>query len=106
MHNGALAEMPQWLIDVCGKPDLPPPPPSEPRLPPLDHDGTPYGLKALTEECISIHRAPFGQQEMTLNNAALKIGSLVAAGELLESYALSELIPAGNEMASESGREP
>jgi hypothetical protein len=36
----------------------------------------------------------------------LKIGSLVAADELEESYALSELIAAGNAMPSESGREP
>jgi hypothetical protein len=98
--------MPQWLVTVCLKPEQPPPPPPGPRLPPLDHDGTPYGLKPLTEECIAIHHAPFGQQEITLNNAALKIGSLAAGGELSESYALAELIAAGNTMPSESGREP
>jgi hypothetical protein len=105
-HNDPLADMPQWLVTACLKPERPPPPPPGPRRPPLDHDGTPYGLKALTEECIAIHHAPFGQQEITLNNAALKIGSLVAADELEESYALFELIAAGNAMPSESGREP
>jgi hypothetical protein len=63
-------------------------------------------MEALEEERIAIHQAPFGQQEVTLNNAALKIGGLAAAGELLESYALSELIAAGNAMPSESGRQP
>jgi putative DNA primase/helicase len=105
-HNGPLADMPQWLLTACLKPERPPPPPPGPRRPPLDHDGTPYGLKALTEECIAIHRASFGQQEITLNNAALKIGSLAAAGELSERDALAELIAAGNAMPSESGREP
>jgi len=105
-HNGPLADMPQWLVTACLKPERPPPPPSGPRRPPLDRDGTPYGLKALTEECVAIHHAPFGHQEITLNNAALKIGSLVAADELEESYALFELIAAGNAMPSESGREP
>jgi putative DNA primase/helicase len=103
-HNGPLANMPHGLVTACLKPERPPPP--GPRRPPLDHDGTPYGLKALTEECVAIHHAPFGQQEITLNNAALKIGSLVAANELEESYALSELLAAGNAMPSESGREP
>ena len=104
-HNGPLADMPQWLVTACLKPDPRPPPPG-PHRPPLAGDGTPYGLKALSEERAAIQQAQFGQQEMTLNNAALKIGSLVAAGELLESYALSELIAAGSAMASESGREP
>jgi hypothetical protein len=103
-HNGPLADMPQWLVTACLKPERPPPP--RPRHPPLAGDDTPYGLKALSEECIAIATAPFGQQEITLNNAALKIGGLVAGGELAESYALTELIAAGNAMPSESGREP
>ena len=105
-HNGALADMPQWLIKASLKPDRPPPQPSLPSPPPNSGHGSPYGLKALSEECTAIQHAPFGQQEMMLNNAALKIGSLVASGELLEGYALSELITAGNAMASENGRDP
>jgi hypothetical protein len=105
-HNGQLADMPRWLVTACLKPDRPPPQPSSPSRPPVSGDGSPYGLKALSEERAAIQQGQFGQQEMTLNNAALKIGSLVAAGEVLESYALSELIAAGNAMASESGREP
>lgn len=104
-HNGVLATMPQWLVTACLKPEPPPPPPRSYR-PPLAGDGTPYGLKALREECIAIQTASFGKQEKTLNDAALKMGGLVAAGELAEGYALSELIAAGNGMASEKGREP
>jgi putative DNA primase/helicase len=98
--------MPQWLVTACLTPERPPPPPLRPRQPPLAGEGTPYGLKALIEECIAIQHAPFGQQEITLNNAALKMGSLAAAGELAENYALTELIGAGDAMPSESGREP
>jgi putative DNA primase/helicase len=105
-HDGELADMPPWLIDVCLPPPRPPPPPRSPRQPPLDGDGTPYGLKALDDECDAIRCAPFGQQETTFNNAALKIGGLVAGAELNESYALAELIAAGNAMPSESNREP
>jgi hypothetical protein len=105
LRNGPLADMPQWLIKASLKPE-PPPQPSSPSPPPNSGDGSPYGLEALSEECTAVQHAPFGQQELMLNNGALKIGSLVAAGELLESYALSELIAAGNAMPSESGREP
>jgi hypothetical protein len=104
-HNGPLADMPPRLIEACRKPE-PPSPSPRPRQPPLADDATPYALKALSDECIAIHTAPFGQQEITLNNAALKIGGLAAAGELAESYALAELIAAGHAIPSESGREP
>ncbi|MCL2429406.1 MAG: bifunctional DNA primase/polymerase, partial [Alphaproteobacteria bacterium] len=90
-HNGGLADMPQWLIAACLKPERSPPP-TRPAHSPLAGDGTPYGLKALDEECAAIAAAPFGQQETTLNNAALKIGGLAAGGELAPRYALAELI--------------
>jgi hypothetical protein len=103
--NGKLADMPPWLIEACGKPE-PPPTPPRPRRSPLNGDGTPYGLAALEGECAAICAAPFGMQEISLNNAALKIGSLVAAGQIDEGYALAELIDAGNSMASQNAREP
>jgi hypothetical protein len=109
-RNGSTAQRqhksPPWLVDACRKPEPPPPPPPRSHRPPLAGDATPYGLKALEKECDKIRNAPFGQQEITLNNAALKIGGLVAAGEVAEEYALAELIAAGNAMSSESGREP
>jgi hypothetical protein len=67
---------------------------------------TAYGLAALEGECSAICAAPFGEQELTLNNAALEIGRLVAGGELDEEYTVSELIAAGNAMQSQPGKPP
>lgn len=99
-----LADLPQWLIDALA--------PSEPiqRSPAprhaTEHGGTPYGLKALREECDAIARAPFGQQESTLNSSALKIGALVTGGELEEDVAMSELLAAARSIPSQPGRTP
>lgn len=62
--------------------------------------GTPYGLAALDEECQAIRAAGNGAQENTLNSAALKIGALIAGGELSASTAKAALISAGNAMPS------
>lgn len=58
------------------------------------HD-TPYGLAALQSECDAIGWACNGEQEGALNVAALKIGSLVAGGELTLNTARARLIAAG-----------
>ncbi len=63
-------------------------------------DGTPYGLAALADECASIRRAGNGEQEPALNEAALKIGALVAGRELLHHPSRSALISAGCAMPS------
>lgn len=99
------ADMPLWLIKLCLAPEFVPPPRSPPR--PLREDGgSRYGLKALIAECNAISSAPYGQQETTLNSAALKIGGLVAGGELQESVAVADLVSAGLNMSSEPNREP
>jgi hypothetical protein len=56
---------------------------------------TPYGLAALQAECQNIRTAAEGAQEAALNEAALKIGALVAGGELTHTTARSQLIAAG-----------
>jgi hypothetical protein len=99
------AEMPGWLIHACMKPDPPPRQTTEPRSPRSD-GGTHYGLAALADECNAIRAAPFGEQETTINAAALKIGSLVSGGELEEGIALAELLLAAKAMPSQAGREP
>lgn len=99
------AEMPRWLIRACMKPDPKPMEPAPRPIRPRD-GGTPYGLKALAEECAAIRSAPFGQQEVTLNNACLKIGALSAGGEIDENFAKAELRAAARSMPSEGGREP
>lgn len=101
------AEMPPWLIAACGKPYAAQAPtvPAE-RTPPRQDGGSRYGLAALERECEAIRCARFGEQETTLGGAALKIGALVAGGELNEDIALGDLKAAGRQMPSEAGREP
>lgn len=66
---------------------------------------TPYGLKALDDECAAIMAAGNGEQEGTLNEAALKIGALVAGGELSLSTATARLLSAGMAMPSYNQRD-
>jgi hypothetical protein len=57
-----------------------------------------YANKALQSECKMILSANDGEQESTLNAAALKIGSLVAGGELDRGIAHDELMAAALRM--------
>jgi hypothetical protein len=104
--DAPIVPMPDWLIAACiARPEPPQPAPRAP----VRHDangGTPYGLAALDDECAAILAAPFGQQETTLNAAALKIGALVAGGELVGAYARGALLSAARGMRNESAREP
>ncbi len=61
---------------------------------------TAYGLKALAGECATIRAAVDGEQECALNAGALKIGALVAGGELDGATARRELLGAGLAMPS------
>lgn len=61
---------------------------------------TAYGLRALEDECSAVMAASDGEQESTLNEAGLKIGALVAGGELSPSTAKGRLIAAGLAMPS------
>lgn len=72
--------------------------------PPVGCD-SPYGLKALEGECAAIRSAGNGTQEGTLNEAALKVGALVAGGELSLSTATAQLITAGLSMNSYNQRD-
>lgn len=67
---------------------------------------TAYGLAALDQECAAIRSAGEGSQESALNSAALKIGALVAGGELTNETARGQLIAAGLVMPSYNARDP
>lgn len=56
--------------------------------------GTPYGLAALEHECEAVAMAPEGKRRDTLNTAALKLGQLVAGGELADELARARLAAA------------
>ena len=95
-----LAAPPAWLLDVLASPE-----PKEPAKRPLEThtarsralvgECTAYGRAALWRESEAVRRAVRGAQETTLNNAALKIGALVAGKELSLSLARVELVRAG-----------
>ena len=91
-----MAEVPDWLMPIL----VPPAPPERPTAPahaappvrPHNPDGgTHYGVAALDSECDAIRRAWDGSKHHTLNKAAFSIGGLVAAGELQEGFAFTEL---------------
>ena len=71
-----------------------------------DVRSTNYGLSALEGEIASITSAPNGAQEATLNASALKIGSLVAGGELSMEAARQALIAAATSMFTYRSQDP
>lgn len=73
---------------------------------PLTAGGTAYGLAALVAECETVRLAANGEQESALNEAALKMGGLVAGGELDRATARAELLAAGMAMPSYVSGDP
>jgi Bifunctional DNA primase/polymerase, N-terminal len=102
------AEMPQWLVEACQRPEPRPvePAPRRERSSTAPDHGSPYGARALDDECDAIRRAQVGQQEHTINSAALKIGALVAGGELEEGPALAALLDVARTVPSAPGERP
>jgi hypothetical protein len=78
----------------------------DPVEPPKDGKDTRYGLAALKAECDGIARAGEGSQENTLNAASLKIGALVAGGELTFVTAARQLLSTAMLMPSYNPRDP
>lgn len=97
-----LAEVPKWLSAMLAKADAQEAPckPHTAQPAKTGHLDTPYGLKALEGEVQAILRAGGGQQETTLNAAALKVGALVAGGELSLTTAKNRLFAAGLSMTN------
>lgn len=98
--DAPVADVPAWLLPaIC-----PPEPVHVPQpMRRIASDGSPYGLAALQDECDAIRRAGWGNQESTLNSASLKIGGLIAGGEL-PSSAAQDLVSAGRAMSNQPGR--
>lgn len=103
VDDAAIADAPAWLVALMCPPPPAPRPAAAPRATPTVGN-TAYGLKALKAECDTLRRAKPGTQESTLNACCLKVGGLVAGGELLEGYALEALIDACHAMESQPGR--
>lgn len=103
----AFAPMPEWLRAVLEwkPPKLAAvPSPAKPTTPasrpaPGGKLITPYGERALRDECDKITTAQPGTQEVTLNSSAFVIGTLVGGGEISETVARAALVDAGMKIA-------
>ena len=84
------AEAPAWLLDLIDPP-APPPAAREAYQPPSHERSARYAEKALDEECRALAGMAEGSRNDALNIAAVKLGSLVAAGALSESTVRAEL---------------
>lgn len=91
--NGTPTELPAWLHERLTAPPKPPPPRLR-SIPDLPGDDTPYGRAALEAETTIVANAIEGTRNDRLNTAALKLGSLVAGGELDEHEVRRELLHA------------
>jgi len=94
--DSEVAEVPDWLMPILAPPAPPErhTAPAQTPMPSRTHNpdgGTHYGVAALESECDAIRRAWDGSKHHTLNKAAFSIGGLVAAGELQEGFAFTEL---------------
>lgn len=103
----AFARAPEWLLALAEKKAPPalrlvPPPGPRPDRAPAPPGGkliTPYGERALRDECDKIRTAQPGTQEVTLNTSAFVIGTLVGGGEISETVARAALVDAGMAIA-------
>lgn len=87
-------DMPGWLLDLLDPPrPVAAPQPTMPAKP-YTGDGTPYGRAALERECSNIRNASDGGKHYAVNKASYSVGGLVAAGEIPEGAAWSELTAA------------
>ena len=61
---------------------------------------TRYGAKVLAAKCSEVASCPPGSQENTLNSASVRIGSLVAGGQIDEGEAFNALVGAAMRMVN------
>lgn len=84
------AEMPGWLVRACVRQDPPDLPPERPQE---RHER--YTQAAIDGEVAAILRAGEGSRNVTLNTAAVRLGTLVGAGQMTRRTAEVELQQAG-----------
>jgi hypothetical protein len=96
------ADMPDWLIKACQRRPEPPKPAQRDYRAPANGNANRYAEVALRSECTALANMPEGTRNGALNIAAVKLGSLVAAGALGEHIVINELTHA----AAYAGLEP
>ena len=84
------AEMPRWLIRACLPQEHPQPSTARPQT---QHER--YTQTALDGEIAAVIRAGEGTRNTTLHTAAIKLGTLVGAGQISRADAEAELTRAG-----------
>ena len=104
--------MPDWLSELGIKPAVPLRVEGMAR-PVIEADegwGAPkkaaYSRTALIRACEAIESAPWGQQEATLACESFSIGTLIGAGLMPRSVAITCLTNSGCSMPSQPGRQP
>ena len=65
-----------------------------------------YAEAALESEAATVAAAPGGEQEITLNSAAFKVGGYVATRAIEFQMAFDALVAAGSEMVNQPGKKP
>lgn len=91
---GTIPEIPAWLVEMIEArthkaPATPGPGPAHP------HNFGPYAQRALMLICDDLRRAQPGTRNTILNNAAVRVGSMVARGWLDQHDALDCITEAG-----------
>jgi hypothetical protein len=76
--------------------------PSTSNTPPVTNSPQ-YGIAVLQKECELVADAEPGDQQLTLNNAAFKVGFQVGRGSLKFEFAKAHLIKAGMKMQNKPG---
>jgi putative DNA primase/helicase len=92
-----VAPAPEWLVKLLTDDDGPPRPSrgSGPPAPYAPAGGTtPYAAKALAARVDEVRNAPNGQRNATLNEAAFRLGMLVAGGQITEADVIEALTAA------------
>lgn len=80
-------------LQAARKPAIPRPALAPVSLP-ADYVATPYGAKVLDDEAAHVRTAPKGVRNKTLNDAAFKVGQLVAGGQIPQDDARAVLMRA------------
>lgn len=89
-----LAPLPGWLLEQLQRRPEPPAAAARPRHTPGPGEVTPYARKVLDERLGEVRQAIAGTRNDTLNQAAFRLGQLVAGGQVPEQLVVDELTAA------------
>jgi hypothetical protein len=93
IDNGPIAEAPAWVVGLATPPMPPPMPPY--RAVACHSDFNPrYVMAAVERELAAVSGAKEGDRNVTLHQAAIKLGTLAAAGAIAQSAAETVLFSA------------